>query len=550
MVERFFRQLPTFSSMDEWTNLLEDVFNESKLKVSGLHPGTWVKTNGLEVLYKQQVMIEFQQVKQFLNLAARDIEEFEILDSFSLKFIKHLGLIDVKKSYSSLINSTCESLELFFTNFRKYLKLLFSLTQRFKRRDVKWIISGISPSEAPTSDISSDFSWLVRQGYLEKKETLYILPSDMPLTERLNGMNVIKERELLALLPLKRKLSALPKIYAYMRLMLAGSLEDKFFVSKNFFEFYIWLQLLFQIRPRVIINSLSRGWPEDIAIGAAHKAGVRTVLWFYGSGEYYYSNRQNYPDNNIRFSHVLSEVIWVWTEEIKRQFEGRQFYLGNKSCFKVSGPMMNGDFKILEKGRLFLRSQFKIKENDFLISVFDLTPHRPNYQINAGMGPYVNKKMIEEFYEYAKRLLDIDPRVKLLVKPKRAESIVFEEIECFQKLLEVESRVILCPFNINPYIPIGASDFVLSAMITSPSILAEKMGVPSAYLNTTGTKGIVSPNFPKGLITQSFEELKEKILESLNNRKPIEFSQFINTLDSFLKSEINSYQALKPPSIR
>lgn len=541
-VKKYFTQLPTFSGMDHWVECLEETYDKSKCNIQNVHASGWIVESRIEKLFNQQLIIELEQAMQFLFLVKASGAKLTILDSFSLKTLKKYHLFSFNEIYGSFLNSFCEFLEAFFLNFRKYLKFIFSLSLPFQKLSkVKVIFNGISSSEIPTSKYSSDFSWPSKLGYLKNDEVLYIIPTVSTASAHLpEDINLVKERDIIGKLPLKERFRLLWSIVGYCKIFLFGNQDDKFFASRNYFEYEMWMKLLKELSPEIYVTSISRGWPEDVAIGASRNLSIKSVIWFYGTGEYYYSDKPVFRDVNIRFSYILSDEVWVWSEEIKKLFEARQLIPNKESPFKISGPLMNGDFHVLLESKKSLREKFGVSDSDFLISVFDLTPHRPDFQLNCGVGPYVTREMMEEFYEKMEELLALDSRIKLLIKPKRGEAQEYENIFQLKKLLQKSDRIISCPFNLNPYTPIGASDFVVSAMITSPSILAHKMGVPSAYLNTTKTIGNVSQFFPKDLICHDFESLKKKILNALQDPPEQEFNSFVASLDKFLKNQLGS----------
>ena len=138
-------------------------------------------------------------------------------------------------------------------------------------------------------------------------------------------------------------------------------------------------------------------------------------------------------------------------------------------------------------------------------------------RLDFGVGPFVSLEMIEAFYDSILKLADDFPNIHFLLKPKRIKSANFYDIQKLTQIMtRIPHRVTLCRAEVDPYIPIMASDLIISTMITSPTLMARDLGKTGYYYSPLGQAIHFSASFPQNLILKNYEELKLVVTKQLN----------------------------------
>jgi polysaccharide biosynthesis PFTS motif protein len=527
---RRFELIHDFSDIDHWQNTINQVFCEIKQSNLNFQIPSF-KMEGLDMsrLKFQHGLIEHEQIIQFLELVITD-------DLASNKAIIPFAGRELVARTSW--NKKCESLALRYLDLNclldiLHLKFLFlrkiiknsltifspkiSKTQKFNQ-----VVTGVSAHEI-NSDLSYlDFSWLTRLNILKTEETLYVVPRKLEPHEGHPGIEYITEAQLFQFLNYRERIELTAKAFnALFFTKWAFSFETSFH-HNAFYDVFLWQKLIDRLQLKKTFISLSKGWPINSEVEVFNQKGLESVLWFYGTGEFYYAEHSpNYKDENIRFSLPLASKVLVWNEHVKKLLIARKldlnFELNNmlSSQFFVVGPILNSSPKYLDiSQKETLRKSYNIPAQKFLIALFDITPMKERYRIKFGVGPYTSFKIQEEFYKSLLKLLIKNENLVFIIKPKREGKEMFEIPPSFLKIQDMKDRVILLKNQISPYLPIRMSDLVLTTPISSPSLLAHDIGIPSFYYDPSNLCCNFSEYFPQELLLKSESKL-EKFIEEL-----------------------------------
>jgi len=136
--------------------------------------------------------------------------------------------------------------------------------------------------------------------------------------------------------------------------------------------------------------------------------------------------------------------------------------------------------------------EISLPENkgDFQVAVFDVSPVRSTFSVQLGLPPGVSYYTTENVVDFRSGINDCAarfPGVKFLFKGKRIESRKrLSKGSLQQANLAIQNeRIIFLDERISARRVIEQSDAVISMPFTSPSMISDRLGKPSAFFDPT-----------------------------------------------------------------
>lgn len=492
----FFPSINDFSDVDQWSQQKEATFERLKRDFNNLKdPFMYIQSCGLKVelenLYLQNFAIEYEQYLFFLTLVKNHQGKNIAISTVFRSFLKqhHPNFLSDEQNIHFLPGAFLDTLHIKYLTFLEYLKAFYRLFLiRVQKKDIsqyKYLCTGISPSEYPSSSSDLNFAWLVSNNIVPAKDILYILQS--PATEKeisfLNNENInfVSINELYSNLPSKVKIKiTFDLILAFLKSLFLYN-HKKNFKEKSFISVRVWHEIFKIISPQYLICSFSSGWPENPEVTLCKSLKIKYIQWLYSSGEFMYSKTPRpFRDIGIRFSINEASEIWVWNNLVKLLFDERLFPKNPAINIKVMGPILNGNWNVFTEK---IDSDFLKKNNSMTVAVFDLTPMKPRMRLNFGEGPFCNTELQEKFYQGILKLYHHFPHIKFIIKTKRFHNAeMYDLVPSLKKLLELNSERIDFPSaKSSPYKAIAEADLTISIPYTSPTMLALSLGRKGLY---------------------------------------------------------------------
>jgi polysaccharide biosynthesis PFTS motif protein len=517
---RFFNRIDDFQNVDQWRNARAQALEQLKANFQFTEQLSFRDLISNEKIDSSRVFLQsfakdYEQTVFLLELAKASPRPCIVGTSF-LSYLKALHpRLYPDIPVLGLPFTWLDGLYEFSLNqlaaAKILVKIFYPQAQRFDFKKFKYIFTGISAVEYPTTQLSLNFAWPVFNQVTTANETLFILDVEPDQRSRsiLNEKSVqfVTRRSLMASLSTSVKLKISLDI-------IKRSLCFERFYRRNFkFICYLqnraWLAIFKELKAQYFIYSFSAGWPELPETCIANSLGIKTINWFYGTSEFgYTTDLTPFRDQSVRFCVREASQLWVWNHLNKDLIESRSFFpsLGR---IEVVGPLLNGNWNALSNTE-------KAQENTFKIVAFDITPMRAHMRLQYGEGPYCNADLQEQIYQALWKIHQTFPNVTVAIKTKRTDNPeVFYPQPALQKLREaVSDRIQFIPPSDDPYLAIKDADLVISTPYTSPSILAITLGQRGIFYDPLGIAKHTYKEAFRGLTLYSEKDLLAHI-ESL-----------------------------------
>ncbi len=513
-------------------------FPESKWKVD-------IKNSEVNMTMKaiQEMQREFENMFFLRHIAdhTKSNHNVFIIDSLYFSFIKSIDknndifLYPISR-FMSLINVVLSILVLNCIIYLMTIKLIAQLiyglwNRKYVKQDlsaVKYIWDGISPRELSVSKEKNTFSWIIDDNFIRKENILFLLPKpDFQMKSfsedeaKKRGVLIANHVNMACFSSTRNLFSALNRA---LRLAVKNIILPKFNLieimnTKYTLQVLKWVPIIDYLKPKVYINSFSNIGSEDTAVIYFQKAGIKSIMWAYGTNSYLFTTKAHSCDfRNIIYCNILSSTLVVWNNHFKRFIESHP---QDKLEIITLGPLMCGDESVCNMNRNVLNKKigFNRMQNDRnfkYIAVFDVPPVSKASIGSEAVYPDSNSE--EYNYAFMKdilRLLADFENVCLIYKPKRSlTSGKFSYSNETGEILEAMSksfRVKIVDYNINPWVPIASADMTISMPFESPFIASLHYGKPALFHDPMNIVSHHRYHAVSDLITHNYEELKLKV---------------------------------------
>jgi hypothetical protein len=385
--------------------------------------------------------------------------------------------------------------------------------------DVLW--NGISTSEYADTDDRLDFSFLAQRRLLDPARQLYFLPAppsadaqarlaragvQWRLLNELGGTGTgVRTAAAIAWQTLRELLRAGDPVRSSVAIRFTGIAAP-------------WLALQRRLGARLYLSSISACWPEGAEVAAMRAAGATTVNWSYSGNAFRFArDRPGYRDAGLLRSIAVADELWVWNEAFRDWLEARR--TGAARRVEVIGPVMAGDSGWLALAPAAARERFGIRSvpGSRYVALFDVATLNQAHRRLYGFGPTTAPlDMLSQLYVDARRLLESDPSLYLILKPKRSfDEVTREYPDSLQALLQcpARDRILLLDHRIDPYIPIALAEVCVGNPFTSPVIAAIESGRTGLFHDPLAQVLDFFPQDYRRLVTHSYAELEARLNE-------------------------------------
>jgi len=523
----FIPSINDFEDVDHWRRLKEYTFQTLKSKFSFVEESSLSgKIKNLtykgDKLFLQAFFKDFEQYIFLVHLAKSDCENPIILGSSFTHYLRiaHPQLLEIHASFDfpfSALDSLYSYLQNIVIFLKQIIKLFYIKKDPFNYGHFKYLFTGISLVEYPTSEATLNFAWPVANDVVRADEALFILDVKPDQKTRAflakKKINFVTRRTLMNSLSFYERVSI--GFNTFFSLFYFGSFYKKNFLSACHLHNRVWYSIFKRIDPAYFCFSFSSGWPEPNEIAIANSLNIKTINWFYGTSEFGYTNSySSFTDDNVRFCVREAREFWVWNTVIKDLIVKRSF-IPSENHIEVVGPILNGNWNLL--------NQPPKKKVPFRIAFFDITPMKPRMRLQYGEGPYCNAEMQDKIYRSILKIHETFRDIEIVIKTKRAENYaIYEAQPTLTHLLNANlDRVTFLPANSDPYLAIKDADLVVSTPYTSPSILALSLGQKGIFYDPTRTAKCTFKDAFKNLTVYSEDELISLISNVISGKDDI-----------------------------
>ena len=301
-------------------------------------------------------------------------------------------------------------------------------------RNAKILVSGISLTEYPRSDVHLDFSFLVSNHHLLAEDVLYLLPRAPDLvTQQFLAKGGVRWLDASTY---RGILNGTECIFAAAHVLFSAVFKAARWTHLFYSEIdqitsctAPWRLIWQRYRPAIYLYSVSVSIPEPSEASAFDGFGVANVLWFYSANCFPLRKHSSSSlAKRVHWSNPVAQTIFGWNEEFGALVRNRLLVAGTIPKIVALGPIMCGDSRDLQLDGQQSRRKIGIVPSgegatgDYFLSVFDVSPVRAQIRESVGLGPDVYSfEFCDFFYRDLKLLLERNPRIRLIIKRKRSD---------------------------------------------------------------------------------------------------------------------------------
>lgn len=364
------------------------------------------------------------------------------------------------------------------------------------------------------------FTWLIDQQSLRTDDVLFLLPSRIARGQaqqlRRESHNAYPLPELYRFVPARELVRALWELGRRM-----GAMAFRWPARHETLVMGAYLAKVSELapvverwRPGVYVESMSALGQENPALEYLKRRGVTPVMYCMGGGYPFGHEPASASDfRSVLFAHIVASVVVVWHAHYKGFLEGHP---QDGTRVLVIGPLMPGDESVM--------SQSPKASGGVTIVAFDVgTIRRDELLQNLSFielltfpDPYTEGYHVQ-FLEDMHRLLESNPRVRLIYKPKRNPTrerfLYTNRVRDLLCRIEAHPRGCVLEEAVNPWWPLAVADVCIVLPFSSPGMAALHYGRPVIYhdpaetVRTSPCPGLV------GLVTSGFESLSHRVHE-------------------------------------
>ena len=278
-----------------------------------------------------------------------------------------------------------------------------------------------------------------------------------------------------------------------------------------------WEELVEALRLKAYVTT-SNSWPENPELAVMKARGVRSVIWSYSANSLRFALKTpDFRDVGVLRSVIVTGEWWVWNDASRDWLKQREAVAGPR--LTVAGPLMCGNPANLALAPSAARKLLGVPESGLCVGVFDVACLNDRWREQFGQGPgLIDLDTYSAFYDGLLVLLDRVPGSFLLIKPKREIGDVYREFPANVKALlsgelpgHYAQRVFTMDINVDPYLPITASDVVVGMTYTSSVLAAYTVGRLGLYYDPKARANCPAHRDLKALTVQSLDELVTKV---------------------------------------
>jgi hypothetical protein len=435
-----------------------------------------------------------------------------------------------------------ESLQAWGISWAYYLRsLALFFAALFKQRprigSGRFLWLGISPQEIPEHDLQLNCAWAAQYAHLPKDDVLHFLP--LKATKKQNdyltsqGIRFIEPHEFFTLISISNRIRAIVSpLFALWR----GALLDKPLVGAYRFRMAAdalrWFELVSQLKPEACFTTTSSCWPEHSQIAVMKCLGIRSVIWGYSANNLSFAKLDDQiVDRGVQRSFFIADEYWAWNKAVVNFLDKRRLLVG-RTLYKDVGMMMCGDIRHLELLPSQARRMLGLPETGFHVAIFDVPPVNQLWLNKfAGGPPLITYDYAHAFFSGVKILLENFPNLRVMIKLKRKMSDplrgfppVLHELVAIDGLWVKEGRVVVLNVNMDPFLPIAASEASLGMAFTSPVLAGLANRRFGAYYDPLKVASFPSEPSLMKLLLQDEHILLETVSSWMNTRSPVSFS--------------------------
>lgn len=410
------------------------------------------------------------------------------------------------------------------------LLALVTPRRRVGEREVVWL--GISAQEIPAGDRQLNFAWAAQYGLLAKDQVLFFPPCRIRGAQRdylaREGIAWLEPHETFSVLPLAACLRALGAALAsWVAGFFDGSPACGVHRPRFMARVPYWDELADALKVRRYFTTTSYSWPEKPEVAALTSKGVRCVIWAYSANSLLFTTGSpSFRDVGVLRSIMLTDEFWVWNRAYARWLENRRANAALPApAIRIAGPLMCGDPRHLALDGATVRRLLGLPAQGTCIGVFDMPYVNERWRDRYGGGPgMIDFPGYALFWDGIKAVLDQVPGCFALVKLKRELGDVYRDFpDSLRQLMAQDSqyardgKLYFAEVNVDPYLPVAASDIAIGMTYTSPVLATLARGRPGYYFDPCARANFPSDPGLRTITIQTADELVGTVRDAVRN---------------------------------
>lgn len=414
---------------------------------------------------------------------------------------------------------------------RTALHALFALLMPRRRlgdRQAVWL--GISAQEIPSAERRLNFAWPAQYGFLPTDQVLFFPPCPIRGAQReylaRQGIAWLAPHESFRVLPAAACLRALgAALSSWLAGLSARSPACGVHRPRFMARVPYWDELADVLKFRHYFTTTSYSWPEKPEVAALRARGVRCVIWAYSANSLLFAvGNPSFRDVGVQRSIMLTDEFWVWNRAYAKWLENRRATDRLPSpTIRVTGPLMCGDFRHLHRDAASARQLLELPARGGCIGVFDVPRPNDRWRDAFGGGPAMfDLASYAAFYDGIRAVLDQVPDTFALIKFKRAFNDIWRDFPAsLHELVDKTSpyvtggRIFVADVNVDPYLPVAATDVAVGMTYTSPVLAVRARGRRGYYYDPAALANFPSDPALKTITIQTTDALVRAVREAI-----------------------------------
>jgi polysaccharide biosynthesis PFTS motif protein len=499
----------------------------------------------------QRIVMKYERVKHFsllidywLERQSDDIN-YSIVGFTEKENLVKLGLVNENKkhltAYAININfdflwESVLNFFLFAVQIKRLLLSVFKSRDESLTKEIKFYWYCIPPSEVPYKDGSNNVTAMINRKLMKTNESLFIFQNQPNKMQQSwlskNKIKWIYYKNIGIFLPRKYILKytvqlLLITVGAYK---LSGNRSLTRQVKPLLIRDILMLNNFLNIDASVLITGQSCGILESPIVSVVRSLNKKTVFWMYsgvGTKHIPCLSKFKYKNEQLEGSITLSEYKYVWNKLDKIMLENRNITPSKEQStnVKIMGSVMSGNSMWMSKKPYKARIDYKFKGSKKCkkwISVFDL-PTFKDYFHTEYRWPIggVSRDMQSEFFSGINNLLNDYPDIGIIYKPKRPlhgdlcknffHGNELDKLTSLNNVWHLSRRLVVLPFDVDPYIPISLCDFAIVMPYSSVLLAVLSANRKGVYYDPTSSVNLTYPTEINEVTINNKKDLYEKI---------------------------------------
>lgn len=535
----FFKKLTNSKKLNhKFRNYISDIAHNKINKNFNKEIKFFFKLNNQKISIQQSFKAEIYELFESYTLFSTLIKESNpvfMINNVNIEIFKKIFNEDSDREKIIFYKiSLC--LDLIWITIKKIilsLKIFYNLAKNLFKNDnskidTDFFIIDISAKNLVNGSDKKNINYITKLIRCKNKKEFFYFEEKLNSSQikylKQNRINFLYKNQIFTKLTLKEKLLTLKELFFLNKLNLKQNLYRNLMTIKLLQHFDEYL-IMKKIKKFILLGNNSNIPSSGILFDICRNLKQLSVIWNYSQcGTLVYENKKN-SYARIQQSIIYSDLYLVWSETDRKLILERNL---NGDTFNVSitGPMMLGDPNWVLQTSLEAQKKYFINSNSEkkYVCIFDLDSKIDNFL--SRIPASFQDKFFLDMLEIIKKFNNLN----FIYKPKVIKETTYLG-KVYKDFLNYKSdNFTIFQNNIDPYIPISISNFIIAMPYTSSLHVGLYFNRNAIYYD------------PLDHFKNPYPPINEKYRITDKNKLVQKLSNLDKNTDNFNKEKINPFE--------